>query len=244
MTAARTFTIERVDDREGLMSAEPAPRVEPMVYTSEDFDGTWAMECGAAHIPRCVTITLSRGTWNADEPVEVEGVSGLLPNGQPATHVEHIDVPATVDDEITLRCPRAFFWPPGVKITVPTQPAQPAAAADVDDFANVHDGPVFTLGVGDVHAPEGFAFADVRANSDGHVAVAFDDEHDDTLHMVRGERLGVPVRAVLAERTTAAVTVFIPAFVAPEEQPRAAREARDVREAINSASHPDFVRHS
>jgi hypothetical protein len=72
----------------------------------------------------------------------------------------------------------------------------------------------------------------VRANSDGRVVVQFDDEgeHVDELDMVRGERLGVPVVAVLAERTTAQVTLFIPAIVTPAEQSRSARAARGVLE--------------
>lgn len=232
MTAKRTFTIEVVDDREGLMTAEPAP-LEPTVYDAEDFDGTFAQECGTFHAGRTVTLTIGPGDWNPDEPVEVEGYWGTNDDGHPAPVVEHIRLPPHTDDEIGFHVAQPFAFPPGVRVVFPTQPVPRTAPSGVDDFENLDaDGPTFTLGVGDVHAPHGFAFDDVRANSDGRVAVQFDEEHDDALDMVKGERLGVPVVAVRAEGTTAEVTLFVPAIVTPQEQARSARAAREVQEAI------------
>ncbi|HET9930940.1 MAG TPA: hypothetical protein VFQ35_09645 [Polyangiaceae bacterium] len=200
MASARTFTLEKVDATDALMTSEPAP-TEPTVYGAEDFDGAFAEECGTFHAARTVTITLSAGDWNDAETVEIEGYFGDR-DGKPARQFVDVELPAHVDEPTTLRPTQPFYFPPGVTITFPMQPA----------------GGTFTLGVGDAVAPEGFAFDDVRASADGRVSVVYDDEHDDSIEMLRGERLGVRVVAVRAEGTEYGVTLFVPAIGTVEER--------------------------
>ncbi len=207
MARARTFTIEKLDDVDGLMTSESAPS-EPTVYNVEDFDGSFAEECGTFHAARTVTITLSAGDWNDAETVEIEGYFGEH-DGKPARHFVDVELPAHVDEPTTLRPAQPFYFPPGVTITFPMQPA----------------GGTFTLGVGDAVAPEGFAFDDLRASADGRVSVRYDDEHDDSIEMLRGERLGLPVVAVRAEGTECGVTLFFPPIVTPGEHMRSERDA-------------------
>lgn len=204
---ARTFTLEKVDDVDGLMTKAPAPG-EPTIYDAEDFDGEFAQEAGTFHAARTVTITLSPGAWNNDElGVEIEGFYSEL-DGKPAQQIVHVALPDRVDVTTTVRPAQPFLFPPGVKVTMSAQPA----------------GGSFTLGVGDAIAPEGFAFEDVRASADGRVSVVYDYEHDDSIEMLRGERLGLPLVAVRAEGTECGVTLFFPSSVTLTERDRAVSE--------------------
>lgn len=194
VVATHTFTIDELDDTDGLMTETEAP-TEAMVYTTEDFDGAFAEECGEFGACRTLTITLKPGLWNDTEPLEVEGFYGADANGQPMMQTDTIELPGDVEQAVTLRLKEPFMFPPGP--TMVTVPGQPEGASS------------FTLGVGDAVAPHGEQFVDARATDDGELGVRYPNGKTDALRLARGERLGLPVEAVLAEPTEKGVTLYL-----------------------------------
>jgi hypothetical protein len=191
VAATHTFTVEKLDDTDGLMEDTEA-LAEAMVYTTEDFDGAFTEECGEFGACRTLTITLQPGKWNDVEPLEVEGYYGADADGEPMMQTDTIDLPAEVEHEVTLRLKEPFMFPPGP--TLVTMPAQ-------------HGGR-FTIGVGDAVAAKGEQFDDVRATEEGLLGVRYTNGKTDVLWLARGERLGIPVAAVLAEPTEQGVTLY------------------------------------
>jgi hypothetical protein len=202
MSATRTFTIDRVDDRDGIMSVERAPHVAT-VYGVDDFDGGWVEMCGNFDAARTITITLTSGPWNSKEPVVIEGAFGS-DDGMLKPQREELELPGRVraGESIVVRGKQPFMFPPGVSITFPAQPQRAR---------------LFTVGAGDIYPLPGGLFEDVRATADGVLAVRYSEGHDDALELARGERLGLRVTVVIAEQTEHGVTLFFSGMRTVEE---------------------------
>jgi hypothetical protein len=191
--ASRTFTIDKLDDHEGLLTHEPAPR-EATLYRTEDFNGEFAEQCGAFHAARTITIVITTGNWNSRDHISVEGFYGEKAGGMPSAQVEDFQLPDQVGDQpVVLRGKLPFMFPPGVIVTVPAQPRGKAT---------------FSVGVGDVVAPAGTAFEDARATAEGALGFRYPGGYDDVVWMSRGERIGIPVVAVVAEPAAQGVTLY------------------------------------
>lgn len=195
--ATSTYTVDIVDDLDGLMRERQAERRQK-TYDGDAFTGQWLEQCGDFGAARTFTITLGPGKWNSTEPVEVEGVFGSVEaTGDDRPQLDEVFLPAEVleGQRVTVRGTRPFMFPPGVVVTLPRQPAGCGK---------------FELGVGDVVLPEGARpFEDVRATDDGALAVLYTNGRTDALWMRRGEKLGIAVQAVLAEGSDQGVTLYL-----------------------------------
>jgi len=183
-----TFTLDAVEDLEGLLPREVAPK-EPTVYATEDFDGAFAEQAGLFAAERVVLLFLSKGRWNDRDPVTLRG---FRHDGDPV--VDQLFLSGVVGVEgAVVRASCSMHLGHGLEVELPAQPGSKGAS--------------FSIGVGDVVGE----LADLRAGSEGRVSVVYHEGFDDELVLLRGERLRLPFVRLRSERTDALpVTLFFP----------------------------------